>query len=515
MKRLILSVAASISLASSFSANTRTTTCTGIARSKQEHTTRTEENLSVFTLHGHSHGHGHINTNNDNDSMATGTQLSRRGMMENAFKSASILAFTLTVGPKPSFAGLVQFPCDYDLRNTYHFMRAGESLLENQNLLSTNPLFMTNRDDALSPLGVEQVCTAMNEMMLNDINPSVVKYSLAAKSIDTANLVANEMQVGRNRLIPEYTFMDPRGVGAWNMHPLSATEEAIWAMDEDEAGKEGKGGRPPATDDGTADETLFDQMIRLRQLMSVLETQFSGDEVLLIFGDGTSPALLSALMAGLPLNKVHELNFQPGEIRYDITRDRVLLSYSSVSEPATAEKFKSEEYKAMIDRGRKTLKELRDEENKPIIEDLASTRPVAVVKEALPSKNNGAAQQSAPDLVGTFPFMALGTTAAIVSSSSAAQNEEGETDEDGEQIMLLEQHHQNQLNSKVVDIIPLSPELQRMENLVTSAPFDIPEITMTKKEKITIAAEAMEDYMNRDDGGEDWLTQIASIADEE
>jgi hypothetical protein len=42
---------------------------------------------------------------------------------------------------------------------------------------------------------VEQVYTAMNEMMLNDINPSVVKYSLAAKSIDTANLVANEMQV--------------------------------------------------------------------------------------------------------------------------------------------------------------------------------------------------------------------------------------------------------------------------------------------------------------------------------
>jgi hypothetical protein len=46
--------------------------------------------------------------------------------------------------------------------------------------------------------------------------------------------------VGRNRLIPEYTFMDPRGLGAWNMHPLSETEEAIWAMDEDEAGREGR-----------------------------------------------------------------------------------------------------------------------------------------------------------------------------------------------------------------------------------------------------------------------------------
>jgi len=72
------------------------------------------------------------------------------------------------------------------------------SFLQYQYLLhphSTYINYRTNRDDALSPLGVEQVCTAMNEMMLNDINPSVVKYSLAAKSIDTANLVANEMQV--------------------------------------------------------------------------------------------------------------------------------------------------------------------------------------------------------------------------------------------------------------------------------------------------------------------------------
>lgn len=35
----------------------------------------------------------------------------------------------------------------------------------------------------------------MNDMMMKDINPSVVKYSLAAKSMDTANMIANEMQV--------------------------------------------------------------------------------------------------------------------------------------------------------------------------------------------------------------------------------------------------------------------------------------------------------------------------------
>jgi hypothetical protein len=266
-----------------------------------------------------------------------------------------------------------------------------------------------------------------------------------------------------------------------------------------------QGGRPPPTDDGTADETLNEQMIRLRQLMSVMETQFSGDEILLVFGDGTSPALLSALMAGLPLNKVHELNFQPGEIRYDITRDRV-LSYSSL-QAATEEK--SVEYRAIIDRGRTTLKELRDEANRPVVE-FVPTRPVAVVKESSLTDNG------APDL-GTFPFMALGTTAAI-SYSLSAQKKDGKTaNEDGEQSMLLEQQYQNQnqLNSAVAGMIPLSPELQRMENLVVSAPFDIPEMTMTKEEKITIAAEAMEDYMNRDDGGDDWLAQISSIANEE
>ena len=34
--------------------------------------------------------------------------------------------------------------------------------------------------------------------------------------------------------------MDPRGVGKWNMLPLSTTEEAIWAMDDMEAGERGQ-----------------------------------------------------------------------------------------------------------------------------------------------------------------------------------------------------------------------------------------------------------------------------------
>ena len=55
--------------------------------------------------------------------------------------------------------------------------------------------YITNRDDALSDLGVEQVQRACEDMLAYDINPSVVKYSLAAKAMDTANKVATEMKV--------------------------------------------------------------------------------------------------------------------------------------------------------------------------------------------------------------------------------------------------------------------------------------------------------------------------------
>lgn len=184
--------------------------------------------------------HSKISTHDDDDkddnahSFNSNNGVTSRRSLFN--KSSSLLVSSIFFKSEPAHAGLVQFPCNYDLMNTYHFMRAGESLLESQDILATNPLFLTNREDALSAKGIEQVEAACRNMMENDVNPSVLKYSLAAKSIDTANIIATQMQVGRNRLIPEYTFMDPRGVGLWDRHSISDMEEAIWALDHDEAG---------------------------------------------------------------------------------------------------------------------------------------------------------------------------------------------------------------------------------------------------------------------------------------
>lgn len=88
--------------------------------------------------------------------------ISRRSLF-NLGGLSSLTCISLLSGMAPPAnavgkGGLVQFPCrPGELRNTYHLMRAGESFLEEEGILSTNPLFLTNRDDALTVLGTAQV----------------------------------------------------------------------------------------------------------------------------------------------------------------------------------------------------------------------------------------------------------------------------------------------------------------------------------------------------------------------
>ena len=87
----------------------------------------------------------------------------------------------------------------------------------------------------------------------------------------------------------------------------------------------------------------------------MLETQYQGDTILLIFPDGTGPALLSCLIAGIPLKHVHALNFEPGELRRDVgmADARRLLD----------DRLPSPSYAAAVARGRDELRLLRREED--------------------------------------------------------------------------------------------------------------------------------------------------------
>jgi len=279
--------------------------------------------------------------------------LKRRSFIRNSIFAGSAVAMSCSAEAR----GLVQFPCkDHDFLNTYHFFRAGESLLDEEGVWSTNPLFLTNKETALTEKGIDQVTEMCKELRSDGAAPTVVRYSLAAAATDSSNIIGKELKVGRERIVPEFKYMDPRAIGAWDTSQLDVTKDAVWALDVDEAGTNGVGGRPPSNEDGTPHETLSDQVVRLQNLLSVLETQYSGDTILLVFPDGTGPALLTCLIGGIPLNRVHEFEYLSGEVVLDI-------NYKSAH--ALLQSKPSEEYEDTIVRGRKKLKNLRD--NPPAI----------------------------------------------------------------------------------------------------------------------------------------------------
>lgn len=437
--------------------------------------------------------------------------VSRRNALQ-----ATLISFSAACGfnlnTEPAHADLIQFPINYPLKNTYHFMRAGESLLENQDILSTNPLFLTNREDALSPSGVNQVQEACKYLASQDVNPSLVKFSLAAKCIDTANIVATEMQVGRDKLIPEYTFMDPRGIGKWDRRPISLIESALFAMDEMEAGNLGQGGRPPKNDDGTADETLGDQVIRLRELMSLCEGHCSGDTILLIFGDGTGPALLTALITGFPLHRVHEIEYKTGEVRLNITKD------SLVSFPAE----KSIDYLSKISEGHANLEKLRNEDKiladqeaqamveKKEFKEKRHERALQLREKANYERQSLDRPKTNDSPVNILSAISAGVVATMLSSNvSSKENTSTNT-------VIDEEHEKDTPKNIENEKIETAPELQKLEDLVSQAPFTIPEMVKNEtEERARIAQDAMNEYMNRDDGSEAFIDLVSDLLHED
>ena len=115
-------------------------------------------------------------------------------------------------------------------------------------------------------------------------------------------------------------------------------------------------------------------MTLILRFLEVLETLYSGDDVLLIFPDGTGPgesipyqaindlvlltlsfnfciALLSCLIGGVPIYRVHEFNYESGEIRCNI-------DYQSVT--SMASQLPPQSYSDVIKRGQLKLQSLRD-----------------------------------------------------------------------------------------------------------------------------------------------------------
>jgi broad specificity phosphatase PhoE len=379
----------------------------------------------------------------------------------------------------------------------------------------------------LSPTGVEQVVAACRLMQQEEsLLPTLVKYSLAASCIDTATILGQELKLGTDRLVPEFTFLDPRAIGDWDMSDRNLTLPAVWAMDSDEAGRDGLQGRPPASDDSTPNEVLSDQAVRLRQVLSILESQYSGDTILLIFPDGTGPALLSAMIAGIPYNRAHEIDFKPGEIRFDVTMESTLALWKS------KQILEGASYSEILKEGRAALKELRatqmrggtvinlkdkkiEEERVAIETEYRRKERRRLDAERKEHEQRRKRQQeiavqrgnsTGSDVVSLIT-MALASIVAVGSPFWFF-------DKSSE---LVAKESDPGMSSGIVDMAGMDKE-----RTPSTANISFPNVTLNMTlsttqvlDPIERARIAMEEYMNRDDGADDWILSLSQIMEED
>ncbi|GMH62082.1 hypothetical protein TrRE_jg6294, partial [Triparma retinervis] len=216
------------------------------------------------------------------------------------------------MSPSPALASLFPFPVppDYKWSNKYTLMRAGETEKESKNVMESNAMFMTNRVEGniMTGRGVGQVEESIK--ILRQHPPTIIKHPLSASAIDASNMISTSLHLGRDRVVPEFTFMDPRGCGLYNGLPLNSASLGLLALDRD-------GSEVPGTQDGTPAEGLADVACRLRQMMSVLETQYGGEDILLVFSDGVTGGVMKAAMEGRELADGWIVEMEQGEVWVD------------------------------------------------------------------------------------------------------------------------------------------------------------------------------------------------------
>ncbi|KAL1810317.1 hypothetical protein ACET3Z_027307 [Daucus carota] len=227
----------------------------------------------------------------------------------------------------PSHArGLFQMPPPR-LTNRYFLVRAGESEFESVGIINTNPVAKTSMDNGLSEIGKKQTiraALALREMGACD-RSCWIWPSITQRAYQAAEVIAAVNKINRSNIVPEYSFLDARGLGAYEGKNLESISE-IYASDNLSPNI-----KPPPTNDGTPNESVADVFVRVTQLMSILETQYSEDTVIIVSPDSDNLTILQAGLVGLDLRRHKELYFSPGEVRFVDTS-----SIPTYKQPASA-----------------------------------------------------------------------------------------------------------------------------------------------------------------------------------
>lgn len=212
--------------------------------------------------------------------------------------------------PPARAAGLLQMPPE-KLSNRYFLVRAGESEWETAGIVNTNPVAKTNMENGLSAAGRKQAAAAALAVRRSGAcrDGCWVWPSITQRAYQAAEIIAYANNLPYSKIVPEYSYLDARGLGAYEGKQISVARE-VYSLDAESAQL-----RPPRASDGTVNESVADVLVRVTQLMSILETQYSGDTVVIVAPDSDNLSVLQAALTGLDLRRHNELAFAPGEVR--------------------------------------------------------------------------------------------------------------------------------------------------------------------------------------------------------
>jgi hypothetical protein len=138
----------------------------------------------------------------------------------------TMLLNALGINQHAHAAGLFQMP-PVRLNNRYYLVRAGESEFETKGIINTNPVTKTSIDNGLSELGKRQTAKAASKLKdLGACDGSCwIWPSITQRAYQTAEIIAYANNIGRSRIVPEYSFLDARGLGAYEGKQLADIKE--------------------------------------------------------------------------------------------------------------------------------------------------------------------------------------------------------------------------------------------------------------------------------------------------
>ncbi|PXF48094.1 hypothetical protein BWQ96_02046 [Gracilariopsis chorda] len=230
------------------------------------------------------------------------------------FLSASVAATAALLMPSKSEAisGLHIFPLKDSLTNAYFLMRACETNSDASKIVNSNPAYKLSLEQhSLTRKGVDQAIRVSEALQKEGLSSDAWLWpSVTISSFQTAEILASKLRIRREQIVPEYSFLDARGVGALNGGTTSEVRRIV--IDNDRTDSDW---RPRSGEDGTPNDSTNDVFVRVTQLLNKLETQYYGENIVIISPDSDPLSILQATLTGQDLRSHHQLEYFPGEVR--------------------------------------------------------------------------------------------------------------------------------------------------------------------------------------------------------